>query len=86
MEVSQGLLPVDAGPHYGTGDLRGGGQGSQGSGTLTNHRLKYAVDVYRRDMEDLAVIPKATETDAVALIRVLQEQKCRFHLLVYQRT
>ena len=48
------------------------------SGTLTNHRLKYAVDVCRRDMEDFTVIPKANETDAEALIRVLKEKKCRF--------
>ena len=48
------------------------------SGTLTNHRLKYAVDVCRRDMEDFTVIAKGAETDAEALIRVLQEKKCRF--------
>ncbi len=48
------------------------------SGTLTNHRLKYAVDVCRRDMEDFTVIAKGTETDAEALIRVLQEKKCRY--------
>ena len=48
------------------------------SGTLTNHRLKYAVDVCRRDMDDFTVIPKTAETDAEALIRVLREKKCRY--------
>ncbi len=30
------------------------------------------------DINDFAVVPKATETDAEASIRVLKEQKCRF--------
>jgi hypothetical protein len=48
------------------------------TGTLTEHRLKYHVNDVSKDMEEFTVMPKSNETDAEALIRVLQEKKCRY--------
>jgi hypothetical protein len=43
-------------------------------GTLTDDRLKYHIKDVRKDAEDFTAIPKANETDAEALIRLLQEK------------
>ncbi len=48
------------------------------TGTLTDARLKYHVNDVRKDMDDFTAIPKPSETDAEALIRSLQEKKCRY--------
>jgi hypothetical protein len=48
------------------------------SGTLTDHRLKYHVNDVRKDMDDFTAIPKVGETDAEALIRLLEAKKCRY--------
>jgi hypothetical protein len=48
------------------------------SGTLTDKRLKYHLNVVRKDMEDFTAIPRTGESEAAALIRVLQEKKCKF--------
>jgi hypothetical protein len=48
------------------------------TGTLTDERLKYHINDVRKDIEDFTAIPKPGETDAEALIRLLQEKKCRY--------
>lgn len=48
------------------------------TGTLTNRRLKYHIKDVQKDIDDFTAIPKANETDAEALIRLLQEKKCRY--------
>jgi len=42
------------------------------------HRLKYHVNDVRKDMGDFTAIPKVGETDAEALIRLLEAKKCRY--------
>ena len=48
------------------------------TGTLTDKRLKYHLDDVRKDLEDFAAIPKPGESEAAALLRVLNERNCRF--------
>lgn len=43
------------------------------SGTLTDKRLKYHLNVVRQDIQDFTAIPRAGESEAAALIRVLQD-------------
>ena len=43
--------------------------------------MKYHVNAVRQDMQDFTAIPKRDETEAAALIRVLQEKKCKFMYL-----
>ena len=48
------------------------------TGTLTDKRLKYHLDDVRKDFEDFTAIPKPGESEAAALLRVLNERNCRF--------
>jgi hypothetical protein len=51
------------------------------SGTLTDKRMKYHMNLISQDMQDFTAIPRPDETEAAALIRVLQEKKCKFMYL-----
>jgi hypothetical protein len=46
-------------------------------GTLTDKRMKYHVNVVRQDLNDFTATPRPGESEAAALIRLLQEKKCK---------
>ena len=51
------------------------------SGTLTDKRMKYHINVVRQDLNDFTATPRPGESEAAALIRLLQEKKCKFMYL-----
>ena len=55
------------------------------TGTLTDHRLKHHIDAVKRDMADFTAARKFGETEAQAMLRMLQEMAARDGQFVQQR-